>query len=103
MENRISVLEYRPSGFEDEIYELEYSYATQYLIKGKNNHKQSISVIISWEENWVTGIEKNLEIQAKGFKNIFNEIVTENSPHVKNVIDILIQKATGPPNKQEQK
>lgn len=35
--------------------------------------------------NWrIIGIEKNMEIETKGIKNIFNEIVTENSSHIRN-------------------
>lgn len=49
-----------------------------------------------------TEIEENMKIQANGFKNIFNERVTENFSHIRNEIDIYLQQALRTPNRQGQ-
>jgi hypothetical protein len=44
------------------------------------------------------GIEGE-EVQAKGIHNIFNKIITENSPNLKKVLHIQIWEASRTPNR----
>jgi hypothetical protein len=46
------------------------------------------------------GIEE--EVQAKGIHNIFNKIITENSPNLEKVMPIQIQEASRTPDKLDQ-
>jgi hypothetical protein len=48
------------------------------------------------------GIEEGEEVQAKGICNIFNEIITENSPNLKKVLPIQVQEASGTTNRLDQ-
>jgi hypothetical protein len=48
------------------------------------------------------GIEGE-EMQAKGICNIFNQIITENFPHLKKDLSFPVQEASRTPNRLEQK
>jgi hypothetical protein len=44
----------------------------------------------------IMGIEEGEEVQAKGICNIFNKIITENSPNLEKTMPIQIQEASRP-------
>jgi hypothetical protein len=48
------------------------------------------------------GIEEGEEVQVKGICNIFNKIVTENSPNLKKFLPIQVQEASRTPNRLDQ-
>jgi hypothetical protein len=50
----------------------------------------------------IMGIEEGEEVQAKGMRNIFNKIVTENFPALDKSMPIQMQEASRTPNRQEQ-
>jgi hypothetical protein len=47
-------------------------------------------------------IEEGEEVQAKGIRNIFNKIITENFPNLENVLPIQVQEASRTPNRLDQ-
>jgi hypothetical protein len=47
------------------------------------------------------GIEGE-EVQPKGIRNIFNKIITENFPNLKEVLPIQVQEASRTPNTLDQ-
>jgi hypothetical protein len=50
----------------------------------------------------IMGIEKGEEVHAKGLRNIFNKIVTENFPNLEKSIPMQMQEATRTPNRPDQ-
>ena len=48
----------------------------------------------------IIGIEEGLEKQTKGMKNLFNEIISENFPNLKNEMENQVQEAYRTPNIQ---
>jgi archaeosine-15-forming tRNA-guanine transglycosylase len=44
----------------------------------------------------IMGIEEEEEVQAKGIRNIFNKIITENFPNLEKVMLIQVQEASRP-------
>jgi hypothetical protein len=48
------------------------------------------------------GIEEGEEVQAKGMRNIFNKIITENFPNLEKDIPIQMQEASRTPNRPDQ-
>jgi hypothetical protein len=48
------------------------------------------------------GIEEGEEVQTTGIHKILNKIVTENSPNLKKVLSIQVQKFSRTPNRHEQ-
>jgi archaeosine-15-forming tRNA-guanine transglycosylase len=51
----------------------------------------------------IMGIEEGKEIQAKGMRNIFNKIITENFPNLEQTMPIQVQEASRTPNRPNQK
>jgi hypothetical protein len=51
----------------------------------------------------IMGIEEGEEMQAKGMRNIFNNIITENFPNLEKSMPIQVHKASRTPNKPDQK
>jgi hypothetical protein len=49
------------------------------------------------------GIEEGEEVQAKGMRNIFNKIITENFPNLEKAIPIQVKQASRTPNRPDQK
>jgi hypothetical protein len=45
------------------------------------------------------GIEEGEEIQAKGIRNIFNKIITENFPNLEKIKPIQVLEASRTPNR----
>jgi hypothetical protein len=48
------------------------------------------------------GIEEGQEVQAKGMRNIFNKIITENFPNLEKSMPIWVQKASRTSNRPDQ-
>ena len=48
----------------------------------------------------IIGIEEGTEIQTKGMNNLFNEIISENFPNLKNEMENQIQEAYRTPGAQ---
>lgn len=69
--------------------------STQNAIKWKNNRTdqniQQLCHNMQRPNLRITAQEENMEIQAKGIKNIFGEIVIENFSHFRTEINICIQ------------
>ena len=51
----------------------------------------------------ITGIKENEDSQLKGPENVFNKIIEENFPNLKNDMAIKVQETYRSPNKWEQK
>jgi hypothetical protein len=49
----------------------------------------------------IMGIEEE-EVQAKGIRNIFNKIITENFPNLEKAMPIQVQEASRTPNRLDQ-
>jgi hypothetical protein len=47
-------------------------------------------------------IEEGKEVQAKGMRNIFNKIITENFPNLEKIMPIQVQEAPRTPNRLDQ-
>jgi hypothetical protein len=47
-------------------------------------------------------IEERKELQAKGICNIFNKIITENFPNLKEYLPIQLHEASRTPNRPDQ-
>ena len=52
---------------------------------------------------WIIGIDENEDFQLKGPANIFNKIIEENFPNLKNDMSMNIQEAYRTPNRLNQK
>jgi predicted nuclease with TOPRIM domain len=50
----------------------------------------------------IMGLEEGEEVQAKGIRNIFNKIITENFPNLEKTIPIQMQEASRTPNRPDQ-
>jgi prefoldin subunit 5 len=103
--NRIQEMEERISGTEDSI---ENIYTT---IKENAKHKkiltqniQEIQDTMRRPNMWITiGEDENEDFQLKGPENIFNKIVEENFPNLKEEMPMNIQEAYRTPNRLDQK
>ena len=51
----------------------------------------------------IIGVEEGEELQIKGPENIFNKIIEENFPNLKNDIPMKVQEAYRIPNRLDQK
>ena len=51
----------------------------------------------------IIGVDENEDFQLKGTANIFNKIIEENFPNLKNVMPMYIQEAYRTPNRLDQK
>ena len=86
--NRLDYLEDRTSDNEDKIFNLENKVAqTEKMVR---NHEQNLQVL--WDSMKrsnlrIIGIEEGTEIQTKGMNNLFNEIISENFPNLKNEME----------------
>jgi hypothetical protein len=63
---------------------------------------QELSDTIKRQNLRIMGIEEGEEVQTKGIHNILNKIITENSPNLKKVLSIQVQKFSRTPNRHEQ-
>ena len=102
--NRIQEIEERISDSEDTIEKINA------LVKENSKFNKFSSQNI--QEIWDTikkpnlriiGIDKGEELQIKGPENIFNKIIEENFPNLKNDIPMKVQEAYRTPNRLDQK
>jgi hypothetical protein len=63
---------------------------------------QEFSVFIKRPTLRIMGIEEGEEVKAKGIRNIFNNIITENFQNLEEVLPIQVQDASRTPYKLEQ-
>jgi hypothetical protein len=63
---------------------------------------QELTDIIKRPNLRIMGIEEGEEVQAKGIRNIFNKIITENFPNLEKSIPIQMQEASRTPNRSDQ-
>ena len=102
--NRIQEIEERISDSEDTIEKINA------LVKenGKSNKFSSKNIQEIWDtikkpNLRIIGIEEGEELQIKGPENIFNKIIEENFPNLKNDIPVKVQEAYRTPNRLDQK
>ena len=102
--NRIQEIEERISDSEDTIEKINA------LVKenGKSNKFSSQNIQEIWDtikkpNLRIIGIEEGEELQIKGPENIFNKIIEENFPNLKNDIPMKVQEAYRTPNRLDQK
>ena len=103
--NRIQEIEEQISDSEDTIEKINA------LVKenGKSNKFSSQNIQEIWDTMKknpnlrIIGVEEGEEFQIKGPENIFNKIVEENFPNLKNDIPMKVQEAYRTPNRLDQK
>ena len=102
--NRIQEMEERISESEETIEKINA------LIKenSKSNKFSSQNIQEIWDtikksNLRIIGIEEGEELQIKGPENIFNKIIEENFPNLKNDIPMKVQEAYRTPNRLNQK
>jgi hypothetical protein len=110
MKNKMEGQPSRLENAEDRISELEDNMG----IKGKmeellvKQHKtckkkmQELTDSMKRPNLTIMGIEEGEEVQAKGMRNIFNKIITENFPNLEKTLPIKIQKASRTPKRPDQ-
>ena len=98
---RLDHLEDRTSDNEDKIFNLENKVAqTEKMVRNHEQNLQELWDIMKRPNLRIIGIEEGTEIQTKGMNNLFNEIISENSPNIKNEMENQIQEAYRTPNAQ---
>ena len=102
--NRIQEIEERISDSEDTIEKINA------LTKenSKSNKLSSQNIQEMWDtikkpNLRIIGVEEGEELQIKGPENIFNKIIEENFPNLKNDIPMRVQEAYRTPNRLDQK
>jgi chromosome segregation ATPase len=110
IQNKMEGQSSRIEQIEDRISELEDEMA----IKGKTEEllvkqlktcekkMQEITDSIKRPNLRIMGIEEGEQVQAKGEHNIFNKIITENSPNLEKTMPIQVQEASRTQNKPDQ-
>jgi hypothetical protein len=73
-----------------------------FFFKRCERNIQELTNSIKRQNLRIRGIEEGEEVQAKGFHNIFNEIITENFPNHEKVLIIQVQAASRIPNRLDQ-
>jgi hypothetical protein len=63
---------------------------------------QELSNSIKRQNLKIMGIEEGEKMQAKGIRDIFNNIITENVTNLKKAMPIQVQEASKTPNRLEQ-
>ena len=71
--------------------------------KFSSQNIQEIWDIINKPNLRIIGVEEGEELQIKGSENIFNKIIEENFPNLKNDIPMKVQEAYRTPNRLDQK
>jgi hypothetical protein len=102
--NRIQEMEERISGAEDSIENI----GTTIKENGKckkilTQNIQEIQDTIRRPNVRIIGVDENEDFQLKGPANIFNKIIEENFPNLKNEMHMNIQEAYRTPNRLDQK
>jgi archaeosine-15-forming tRNA-guanine transglycosylase len=94
---------------EDRISELE----DEMVVKGKTEEgllvkqfktcersMQELTDAIKRPNLRIMGTEEGEQVQAKGMRNIFNKIITENFPNVEKTMPVQVQEASRIPNRR---
>jgi septal ring factor EnvC (AmiA/AmiB activator) len=89
--SRLEQVEHRISKLEDKIEIKEKN--EELLVKQLKTYKRTPNLRIM-------GIEE--EVQAKGIRNTFNKIITENFPNLEKVMPIQVQETSRTPNRLDQ-
>ena len=102
--NRIQEMEERISEAEDTIEKInaqikEISKSNKF----SSQNIQEIWDIIKRQNLRIISVEEREELQIKGPENIFNKIIEENFPNLKNDIPMKVQEAYRTPNRLDQK
>jgi chromosome segregation ATPase len=63
-------------------------------LKTCENKMQELTDSIKRPNLRLMGIEEGEEVQAKGMRNIFNKIITENFPNLEKTMPIQVQEAS---------
>jgi hypothetical protein len=71
-------------------------------LKTREKKMQELTDYIKRPNLRIMGIEEGEEVQAKGMRNIFNKIKTENFPNLEKAIPIQMQEASRTPNRPDQ-
>jgi hypothetical protein len=71
-------------------------------LKSCEMNMQELSDTIKRSNLRFMGVEEGEEVQAKGTHSVFNKIITENLPNLKNVLLIHVQEAFRTPNSLDQ-
>jgi chromosome segregation ATPase len=99
---RLEQAEDRISELEDE---METKGKTEELLvkqlKTCERNMQELTNSITRTNLRITGIEEE-DVQAKGIRNIFNNIITENFPNLEKAMPIQVQEASRTPNRLDQ-
>jgi chromosome segregation ATPase len=87
-------------------YKIEIKRKTEELLvrqlKSCERNMQELTHSLKRPNLRIMGIEEREEVQAKGIHNIFNKIITENSPNLEKVMPIQVQEASRTPNRLDQ-
>jgi chromosome segregation ATPase len=70
-------------------------------LKNRERNMQELTNYIKRPNLRIMGIEEEKKVQAKGIHNIFNKIITENFPNLKEVMLIQIWVASSTPNRPD--
>jgi predicted nuclease with TOPRIM domain len=110
LQNKTEGQSSRKEQIEDRISELE----DEMVIKGKTEEllikqlktcekkMQELTDSIKRPNLRIMGIEEGEEVQAKGMRNLFNKIITENFQNLEKDIPIQVQEASRIPNRPDQ-
>jgi chromosome segregation ATPase len=101
--SKLEQAEDRISEFEDEI---EIKGKTEELLvkqlKTCERNMQELTDSIKRPNLRIMGIEEGEKVQAKGNRNIFNKIITQNFPNLEKTMPIQVQESSMIPNKLDQ-
>ena len=102
--NRIQEMEERISGVEDSIENIDTTDKENTKCKRiLTQNIQEIQDTMRRPNLRIIGVDENEDFQLKGPANIFNKIIEENFPNLKNEMPMNIQEAYRTPNRLDQK
>ena len=70
------------------------------MVRNYEQNLQELWDIMKRPNLRIIGIEEGTEIQTKGLNNLFNKIISENFPNLKNEMENQLQEAYRTPNAQ---
>jgi hypothetical protein len=71
-------------------------------LKTRERNMQEFTDSIKTPNLRIMGIKEGEEVQAKGIRNMFNKIITENFPNLEKIMPIQVQEASRTPNRLDQ-
>ena len=99
--NRIEHLEDKTSDIEDKMFNFENKVdQTEKMVRSHEHNLQELRNIMKRPNLRIIGIEEGTEKQTTGMNNLFNKIISENSPNLKNEMENQVQEAYRTPNTQ---